>query len=132
MEGIVRGMRARACMSFRFKPMTTTAPKFYHWGEKLSAFTSDNRLVMSFGSPITHIPFNIAELQGFVCTLEQAIDDEPNAKQRIALGAIKIIFEASLKIAKRDHEEIVSNAPVGADLEEYMLNYANAVKNGEL
>ena len=121
-------MRARACMSFRFKKMTA---KFYHWGEKLSAF-SEGRLVMSFGSPIASVPITVKELQDFVCTLEQAIDDEPNIKQRIALGSIKHIFQASLKQAQRDHETILQEAPTGADLEEYMMNYANAIKNGGL
>lgn len=115
-------------MSFRFKKMTA---KFYHWGEKLSAF-SDDRLVMSFGSPIASVPITVKELQDFVCTLEQAIDDEPNVKQRIALGSIKHIFQASLKQAQRDHETILREAPTGSDLEEYMMNYANAIKNGGL
>jgi hypothetical protein len=114
-------------MPFFFKAMTA---RFYHWGEKLSAFTSDDRLVMSFGSPIASVPITVKELQDFVCTLEQAIDDEPNARQRIALGSIKHIFQASLKQAQKDHEQIVEETPTGADLEEYMLSYARAVKTG--
>jgi aminopeptidase-like protein len=114
-------------MPFLFKAMTA---RFYHWGEKLSAFTSDNRLVMSFGSPIASVPITVKELQDFVCTLEQAIDDEPNVKQRLALGSIKHIFQASLKQAQKDHEQIVEETPTGADLEEYMLSYARAVKTG--
>lgn len=117
-------------MSFLLKPMTITEPRFYHWGEKISAFTADDRLVMSFGSPVANVPFTIEELQNFVCTLEQAIDDEPNFRQRMALNTIKIIFQSSLKIAQRDYEEIIEKAPVGADLEEYMLSYARAVKAG--
>ena len=116
-------------MSFLFQQMTAS---FYHWGEKLSAFTSDNRLVMSFGSPIASVPITVKELQDFVCALEQAIDDEPNCKQRIALGSIKHIFQASLKQAQKDHERIIEEAPTGADLEEYMLSYARAIKEGAL
>ena len=116
-------------MSFLFQQMTAS---FYHWGEKLSAFTSDNRLVMSFGSPIASVPITVKELQDFVCVLEQAIDDEPNCKQRIALGSIKHIFQASLKQAQKDHERIIEEAPTGADLEEYMLSYASAIKEGAL
>jgi hypothetical protein len=113
-------------MPFSFKQMTT---RFYHWGEKLSAFI-DNRLVMSFGSPIASVPIKVKELQDFVCTLEQAIDDEPNIEQRIALGSIKYIFQASLKQAQKDHEKIVEETPTGADLEEYMLSYSRAIKEG--
>lgn len=112
--------------------MTVASPSFYRWGsnKELSAFTADNRLVMSLGSPIANVPITITELQSFVCTLEQAIDDEPNAAQRIALGSIKMIFQASLKQAQKDYEEIVEQAPTSADLEEYMLSYARAVKAG--
>jgi len=121
-------------MPFRFKQMTVASPSFYRWGlnKELSAFTADNRLVMSFGSPIANVPITVAELQSFVCTLEQAIDDEPNVKQRIALGSIKHIFQASLKQAQKDYEKIVEEAPTGADLEEYMLSYARAIKEGAL
>jgi len=114
--------------------MTTASPSFYRWGlnKELSAFTSDNRLVMSFGSPIASVPITVKELQDFVCTLEQAIDDEPNIKQRIAFGSIKHIFQASLKQAQKDYESIVEEAPTGTDLEEYMLSYARAVKEGVL
>ena len=117
-------------MSFRFKAMSTASPSFYRWGEKLSAFTADDRLVMSMGSPIANVPITIAELQSFVCTLEQAIDDEPNAGQRFALASIKHIFQASLNQVQKDYEEMVEKAPAGADLEEYMLSYARAVKAG--
>ena len=119
-------------MPFLFKAMTTASPSFYRWGsnEELSVFTADNRLVMSLGSPIANVPITIAELQNFVCTLEQAIDDEPNIKQCLALGSIKHIFQASLKQAQKDHEQIVKEAPTGADLEEYMLSYSRAIKEG--
>jgi len=115
-----------------FKQMTVASPSFYRWGsnKELSAFTADNRLVMSMGSPIANVFITVAELQSFVCTLEQAIDDEPNAGQRFALSTIKIIFQASLKQAQKDYEKIVEEAPAGADLEEYMLSYARAVKAG--
>ncbi len=121
-------------MPFLFKAMTAASPSFYRWdsNKKLSAFTADNRLVMSFGSPITSVPIKVKELQDFVCTLEQAIDDEPNSKQRIALSSIKHIFQASLKQAQKDHEEIIEQAPAGADLEEYMLSYSRAIKEGAL
>ncbi len=112
--------------------MTVSSPTFYHWGDKLSAFTADNRLVMSMGSPLANVPITIAELQSFVCTLEQAIEDEPNTRQRVALGTIKIIFEASLRQAENDYAEIIKTAPTGTDLEEYMLSYARAVKGGAL
>jgi hypothetical protein len=121
-------------MPFPFKQMTAASPSFYRWGlnKELSVFTADNRLAMSLGSPIANVPIAIAELQSFVCTLEQAIDDEPNVKQRIALSSIKHIFQASLKQAQKDYEKIVEEAPTGTDLEEYMLSYARAVKEGAL
>jgi len=119
-------------MPFLLKTMNTASPSFYRWGSKqeLSAFTADNRLVMSMGSPIANVPITIKELQSFVCTLEQAMEDEANAAQRFDLNTIRLIFQSSLKQAQKDYEEVVSEAPTGTDLEEYMLAYARAVQGG--
>jgi aminopeptidase-like protein len=117
-------------MPFLFQAMTVASPSFRRYGEKLSAFTADNRLVMSFGSPMVNVPVSIKELQEFICSLEQAIDDEPSIGQRFAFLSMKSIFEAALKQAQRDYDEMVSEAPTGADLEEYMLAYARAVQKG--
>jgi len=118
-------------MSFRFKQMTT---RFYHWlGEEggISAFRGNN-LMMSLGSPMVNVSVSLQELQEFICTLEKASDEEPNVVQQMALNSIRYVFEAALKHHKQDHEALVAEAPTGADLEEYLLAYARAVKEGAL
>jgi hypothetical protein len=118
-------------MPFRLKEMTT---RFYHWlGQEggISAFRG-NSLMMSLGSPMVNVNISLQELQEFICTLEKASDEEPNAVQQIALNSIRHVFEAALKHHKKDHEALVEEAPTGADLEEYMLAYARAVKEGAL
>jgi hypothetical protein len=118
-------------MPFLFKAMTT---RFYHWlGEEggISAFHGNN-LVMSLGSPMVNVNISLQELQEFICTLEKASDEEPNAVQQFALDAIRHVFEAALQHHEKDHEALVEEAPTGADLEEYLLSYARAIKEGAL
>jgi hypothetical protein len=118
-------------MPFLFQTMTT---RFYHWlGEQggITAFRGNN-LVMSFGSPMVNVDISLQELQEFICTLEQAVDEEPNVVQQLALNAICHVFKAALEHHKKDHEALVEEAPTGADLEEYLLAYARAIKEGAL
>jgi hypothetical protein len=118
-------------MPFLFQTMTT---RFYHWlGEEggISAFHGNN-LVMSLGSPMVNVNISLQELQEFICTLEKAADEEPNVVQQIALNSIRHVFQAALHYHKKDHEALVKEAPTGADLEEYLLAYARAVKEGAL
>jgi DNA-directed RNA polymerase subunit F len=97
----------------------------------LSAF-HDGRIRMSFGSPIVECSITVRELQSFVCTLEQAIEEEPSFAQRQGLQHIASVFKASLELNQRQHEELVKEAPRGADFEEYMVSYANAIQQGAL
>jgi len=98
--------------------------------QPLSAFY-DGRLRMSFGSPIVECPITVKELQGFICTLEQAIEEEPGFAQRRGLEHIASVFKAGLQTHERQHEQLINEAPSGADFEEYMMNYAKAVQQGE-
>lgn len=106
--------------------MTVT---FHHFlpNEPLSAF-HDGRIRMSFGSPIVECSIVISELQNFITTLEQAIDDEPNFYQQQGLRNILCAFKAAYQMHLQQHEELVKNAPTGADFEEYMMSYAKAVQ----
>jgi hypothetical protein len=38
----------------------------------------------------------------------------------------------ALKKHQEQHAEFIEEAPTGADLEEYMLSYANAIKGGAI
>ena len=87
---------------------------------------------MSFGSPMITRSFSMEDLQEYICTIEKAIDEEPNLVQQTALGRIRSAFVVSLEMLKENHEELCKEAPTGADFEEYLMNYNNAVKGGQL
>jgi hypothetical protein len=106
--------------------------KRYIADDGISAFASDHKMVMSFGSPIVSRYFTAEEIQEYICTLEQAIDDEPNMGQKLGLKRILNSFIVSLDLLKENHEAFIQEAPTGADLEEYMLSYARAIKGGTL
>lgn len=97
----------------------------------LSAF-HDGRIRMSFGSPIVECHFLVSELQTFIMTLEQAIDDEPSFTQQKSLQHIVSCFKAAYALHLKQHEELMEEAPSGADFEEYMVSYANAIQQGAL
>lgn len=83
---------------------------------------------MSMGEPLVQRHFTVNELQEFVCTLEKAIEEEPNFTQRLALQRILCCFVVSIDTLKENHEEFMQYAPTGADLEEYMMSYCKAIK----
>ena len=123
-------MQRRTLLVLRF---TIVAITFNHLlpGEPVSAF-KDGDLAMSFGQPMITRSFAMADLQEFICTIEKAIDEEPNVVQQLALDRIRCAFVVSLDMLKENHEELCKEAPTGADFEEYLMNYNNAVKGGQL
>jgi hypothetical protein len=97
----------------------------------VSAF-KDGELAMHFGKPVVTRSFAMADLQEYICTIEKAIDEEPNLVQQLALDRIRCAFVVSLDMLKENHEELCKEAPTGADFEEYLMNYNNAIKGGKL
>lgn len=87
---------------------------------------------MFFGQPMVTRSFSMADLQEYICTIEKAIDEEPNFVQQMALERIRCAFVVSLEMLKENHEELQKEAPTGADFEEYLMNYNNAIKGGKL
>ena len=87
---------------------------------------------MHFGQPMVTRSFSMNDLQEFICTIEKAIDEEPNVVQQLALERIRCAFIVSLDMLKENHEELCKEAPTGADFEEYLMNYNNAIKGGKL
>jgi len=87
---------------------------------------------MCFGQPMVTRSFSMNDLQEYICTLEKAIDEEPNVVQQLALDRIRCAFVVSLDMLKENHEELCKEAPTGADFEEYLLSYARAVKGGAI
>jgi len=117
----------------RASPPFTMTVSFHRFlpDQPLSAFYNGH-IRMSFGSPIVECLITVKELQSFVCTLERAIEEEPNLAQRRGLEHIASVFRAGLKAHERQHEQLMKEAPTGADFEEYMVNYAKAVQQGEV
>jgi hypothetical protein len=97
----------------------------------VSAF-KDGELAMHFGKPVVTRSFAMADLQEYICTIEKAIDEEPNLVQQLALDRIRCAFVVSLDMLKENHEELCKEAPLGSDFEEYLMNYNNAIKGGKL
>jgi hypothetical protein len=123
-------MRRRTSPALRFSIVTVL---FNHLlpNQPVSAF-KDGDLAMSFGQPMITRSFSMADLQEYICTIEKAIDEEPNLVQQLALNRIRCAFVVSLDMLKENHEELCKEAPTGADFEEYLMNYNNAVKGGAL
>ena len=123
-------MRRRTSLVLRFSIVTVS---FNHLlpSQPVSAF-KDGELAMSFGQPMITRSFSMNDLQEFICTIEKAIDEEPNVVQQLALDRIRCAFVVSLDMLKENHEELCKEAPTGADFEEYLMNYNNAVKGGQL
>ena len=123
-------MRRRTSLALRFSIVTVS---FNHLLPKhpVSAF-KDGDLAMSFGSPMITRSFSMEDLQEYICTIEKAIDEEPNLVQQLALDRIRCAFVVSLEMLKENHEELCKEAPTGADFEEYLMNYNNAIKGGKL
>jgi hypothetical protein len=123
-------MRRRTSLALRFSIVTVS---FNHLlpNQPVSAF-KDGDLAMSFGQPMVTRSFSMEDLQEFICTIEKAIDEEPNLVQQLALNRIRCAFVVSLEMLKENHEELCKEAPTGADFEEYLMNYNNAIKGGKL
>lgn len=123
-------MRRRTSLALRFTIVTIT---FKHLlpNHPVSAF-KDGELAMSFGQPMITRSFSMNDLQEFICTIEKAIDEEPNVVQQLALERIRCAFVVSLDMLKENHEELCKEAPTGADFEEYLMSYNNAIKGGKL
>ena len=83
---------------------------------------------MSLGKPVVQTYLTLEELQEFICTLEKAVEDEPNFAQRMGLQRILCNFLASVAMIKENHEEFMQQAPTGADLEEYMMSDSKAAQ----
>ena len=123
-------MRRRTSLALRLSIVTVL---FNHLlpDHPVSAF-NDGDLAMSFGQPVITCSFAMADLQEYICTIEKAIDEEPNLVQQLALNRIRCAFVVSLDMLKENHEELCKEAPTGADFEEYLMNYNNAIKGGQL
>jgi len=94
-----------------------------------SAFTNDNRLVMSMGRPLISTYLSVKEIQEWMTTLEEIMDVPSMACHRYHLQTIYFTCKGALKRHNEEHAEVVSEAPTAEDLQEYLASYAVAISN---
>lgn len=92
-----------------------------------SAFTSDNRLVMNMGHPTISTYLRIKEMQEWMTTLEEVMLLPRIAPHLYHLEGMYFAFKVAIKHHKKEHLEVVTEAPSEKDLEEYLASYAIAI-----
>jgi len=89
-----------------------------------SAFTSDNKLVMSNGSPTVATYVAVNKIENWLTTIEEAVSLPRMAPHRYDLEDIYFFLKATLKKHEEQHIDVVTSAPTEADLIEYLAAYA--------
>jgi hypothetical protein len=90
----------------------------------VSAFTTDQYLVMNGNSPCVAWSFRIKDLEDWLTTLEETMLDEGMTAHRRTLEGLYFSLKAAHVKHKQQHEEIVTDAPTADDLMEYLTAYA--------
>lgn len=130
-DGILWPCDGRSSLVLRFSIVTVSFSRVLP-NEPICAFNESGDMTMYFGQPVVNRSFTLNDLQEYICTIEKAIEEEPNLVQQLALERIRCAFVVSLDMLKENHEELCKEAPTGADFEEYLMNYNNAIKGGKL
>jgi aminopeptidase-like protein len=108
---------------------TTTMPasiRFETLDQSVSAFTPDGKLVMNYGRPCVAWGFSITDLEEWLTTIEETINDIPPA-HRWALERLYFSLKGAHEQHKREHEAVVTDAPSSDDLMSYLASYAAAM-----
>lgn len=90
-----------------------------------NAFTKDNQLVMFSGAPVVGWSFDLKKLEQWITTVEEIIPDLP--AHRSVLHDLLCSLQAAHLKHEEQHEQIVTEAPSGDDLMEYLASYAAAI-----
>ena len=91
-----------------------------------SAFTADGTLVMNYGRPHVSCGFAVADIEDWLTTLEETMPAMP-ACHRYTLERLYFSLKAAHNRHKREHDDIVSDAPSAEDLMNYLASYATAM-----
>ena len=95
----------------------------------VSAFTSENRLVMNDGHPTISTYLRIKEMQDWMTTLEEIMVEPKMAHHRYHLETMYFVFKSAIKRHKEEHSAVVTEAPTAEDLLEYLVSYSRAIAN---
>lgn len=91
-----------------------------------TAFTSEGKLVMNFGTPCVAWSFSVTDLEQWLTTIEETINDIPSA-HRWSLERLYFSLKAAHVQHQKQHEEIVTEAPTSDDLMNYLVSYSAAM-----
>ena len=94
--------------------------------QSVSAFTPDGKIVMSYGTPYVAWSFSVVDLEQWLTTIEESINDIPPA-HRYSLERLYFSLKAAHKKHQEEHESIVTDAPTGDDLMSYLSSYSAAM-----
>jgi hypothetical protein len=90
-----------------------------------SAFTADNDLVMNYGAPTVAYSLRIKDLEEWITTLEEIMPSQ--TAHRYSLEGLYFALKCAHDKHKKQHEEVVTDAPSSDDLMDYLLAYAAAL-----
>jgi hypothetical protein len=93
----------------------------------VSAFDSQDRLVMNDNHPCVAWSFRIKELENWLTTLEEIMPLPSMVAHRRALEGLYFSLKAAHVKHKEQHDEIVTNAPTADDLMQYLAAYAASI-----
>lgn len=93
-----------------------------------SAFTSDNKLVMSNGTPTVSTYVCVKRLENWLTTIEEIVTMPRMAPHRYHMEELYFFLKATLEKHDQQHMEVVTDAPSEADLIEYLSSYAASAK----
>jgi hypothetical protein len=102
-----------------------TTPAIYKDAFGVSAFTKEQALVMNGSAPCVSWHFRIKELEDWLTTLEEIIPQQ--TVHRLMLERLYFSLKAAHTKHKREHEEIITEAPTADDLIDYLASYAAAI-----
>jgi hypothetical protein len=88
---------------------------------------SGTQIVMSGSAPCVEWSFRIKELENWLTTLEEAMVNESNYGQRRGLEDIYFSLKAAHVKHKKQHQEVLTDAPTADDLMAYLssLHFCN-------
>lgn len=96
--------------------------------QSVSAFTGTGELVMNFGHPYVAWGFSVRQLEEWLITLEELVDHVPSA-HRHALWSLQASLAAAHDRHRKEHEQVVTEAPTPDDLMTYLAAYAASISH---
>ena len=112
--------------AFTQPPGFTMAPTIQtEQNGSISAFTSNNKLVMIHGRPIVNCYLEIKQLHDSITTLEELLSDVELCHKITIMELLAVLKTASQK-HELEHDEITA-APTADDQLAYLVAYAAAI-----